>query len=246
MPASCRDPVTASLSGGAGPVAPAGRAASRLPDRRCEGLPQCLGLLGRQGRVGSAGHDGLRVQPRPGPGMQAADDETVAPEVGHGKREALVAAGVLEGVEPDEADSLDRPPPVRLEDRGSGRQLVELAGNRVDLVEVRVEDRLEPATVRIAGDPVEAATQSAKAARLDEDGEDEHENDDGQTDDDHSDGRRDQAVEVDVTVLRQASNAVIFGRADTSRWRRAGNPDPSANAILRGSQATPLQEASRT
>ena len=129
--------------------------------------------------------------------MQAAHDEPVTRQVGHSQGEALVAAGVLERVEPDEPDSLDGPPTVRLEDRRSGGELVELARDRIDLVEVGVEDRLEAPTVRVPGDPIEAPAQAAKSARLDEDGEKEHEHDDGQTDDDHSDGRRDQAVEVD-------------------------------------------------
>ena len=54
--------------------------------------------------------DRLRVDPRPGPRVEAADDERRRRGVGQGQREALVAAGVLERVEPDEPDPLDRPP----------------------------------------------------------------------------------------------------------------------------------------
>ena len=158
-----------------------------MPDRCREGLPERLGLLSRKGRVGSAGDYGLRVQPRTGSGMKAAHDEAVATEVSQGQGKALIAAGVLERIEPDEADSLDRSPAVRLDDCGSVGQLVELAGDRVDLVEVSVEDRLKAATIYVAGDPVEARTQAAEPAHLDEDGEKEHEDDDRQADDDHSD-----------------------------------------------------------
>ena len=80
--------------------------------------------------------------------MEAADDEPVAVRVGQGEGEALVAAGLLERVEPDEADALDRPPARRLEDRRSGRQLVDLAGDGEDLVEMGVEHRLEAAARR--------------------------------------------------------------------------------------------------
>ena len=71
--------------------------------------------------------------------------------VGQGEREALVAAGVLERVEPDEPDPLDRAPAGRLEHRRPGRQLVDLAGDREDLVEVGVEDasRLRPSSPRV-------------------------------------------------------------------------------------------------
>src|SRR4029077_9329313 len=123
----------------AGPVAAAWRAAGRTPDRCREGLLERLALLGRKGRIGSAGDDGLGVQPGPRPRMQAAHDEPVAREVGQGQGEALIAAGVLERVEADEPDSLDGAPTIRLEDRRPRGQLVELARDRVDLVEVSVE-----------------------------------------------------------------------------------------------------------
>jgi hypothetical protein len=132
--------------------------------------------------------------------MEAADDEPVTSEIGHGQREALVTARVLERVEPDETDPLDRPAPVRLQDRGFRRQLIELAGDRVDLVEMGIEDGLEAAPVRIASDPVEAATEPAQAASLGEDRQEEHEKDDHQRGDDRSDIGRDQGVEVDLGV----------------------------------------------
>ena len=102
-------PVTPSLSDRPGdPVANA--AGARRRPRAREREPERLGLLLGQRAVGAARADRLGVDARPGPGVEAADDEAVAVRVGQGEREALVAAGVLERVEPDEADPLDRPP----------------------------------------------------------------------------------------------------------------------------------------
>ena len=61
--------------------------------------------------------DRLGVHARAGPRVEAAQDEARPARVGQGEGEALVATGVLERVEPDEPDALDRAPAGRFEDR---------------------------------------------------------------------------------------------------------------------------------
>ena len=100
--------------------------------------------------------------------MEAAQHEAVAGHVGQGQGEALVAARVLEGVVPDEADPLDRPPADGLEDGRAGRQLVELAADGVDLVEMGLEDGAEILAVGSADQPVEPPPQTPDLAQLDE------------------------------------------------------------------------------
>jgi hypothetical protein len=78
--------------------------------------------------------------------VEAADDEAVTARVEKREREALVAARLLERVEPHEPDTLQRPPRAALENGGARRQLVELASDLVDLLEVRIEDRLDAPT----------------------------------------------------------------------------------------------------
>ena len=74
------------------------------------------------------------------------------------QREALVPAGLLERVVADETDPLERPPLGGFEDRRLGRQLVQLPGDGEDLVEVRVEHRLEAATFRPRVSPASRAS----------------------------------------------------------------------------------------
>jgi hypothetical protein len=132
--------------------------------------------------------------------VEAADDEAVTAGVREGKGEALVAAGVLERVESNQPNPLDRSAAVGLEDRGPSRQHIELGRDRVNLVEVGVEDGLEAAALRTAGDAVQSVADAAKPACLNEDDQEQEEDDDRQADDDRSDVRRDQGVEVDVTI----------------------------------------------
>src|SRR5688572_5089734 len=139
MPASCLLLVTACLSD-RNPGS-RGTSAGWLGERHAEGL----GLLGRERGIRFAGDDRLRVEARSRAGVKAADYESVAVPVGEGEGEALVAAGLLERIEPDEADPLNRPTRVRLENSRARRELVELAGDREDLVEVGVEDCFEAA-----------------------------------------------------------------------------------------------------
>jgi hypothetical protein len=100
--------------------------------------------------------------------MEAAQHEAVAGDVGHGQGKALVAAGVLERVVPDQADPLDRPPTGCLEDGGTGRQLVELAADGEDLVEVGLEDGAEILAVGPADQSVEPPSEAPDLALLDE------------------------------------------------------------------------------
>ena len=127
---------------------------------------------------------------------------------------------------------------VRFEDRRPRRQLVELAGDREDLVEVGVEDRLEAAALRSAGDAVEAPPKAGLAAGLHGDDDEEEQDGDDEADDDRAEIRGDESVQIDRTVLRQASDRVARRRAESSIRRSARTPlepGPAADAILRGS-----------
>jgi len=107
--------------------------------------------------------------------MEAAEDEARAGGICQGQGEALVPAGILERVEPDEAEPLDRSTVGGFEDSRAGRQLVELARDREDLVEMGVEDGVEAPPVDAAGQPVQASPKVARLAgeEQDEDQEDE-------------------------------------------------------------------------
>src|SRR5439155_12095638 len=125
-----------------------------------------------------------------------------AGRVGQRERKALVAPGVLERVEPDEADALDRATARRLEHRRSGGEVVELAGDRVDLVEVGIEYRAEVGPVGSAGDPVQASPQPADPPCLDEGQHEQDERGDPEAGDGRPDVRCDEGVEIDRGVLR--------------------------------------------
>jgi len=86
--------------------------------------------------------------------VQAREHPAVTDRIQQGERKTLVAAGLLERVVADEPDALERLALGALEDRRPGRQLVELARDVVDLVEVSVEDGLE---ARALGSTGEAA-----------------------------------------------------------------------------------------
>jgi hypothetical protein len=118
--------------------------------------------------------------------VQAADDEAVAVAVGEGEGETLVAAGLLERIEPYETNPLDGPARLCFKDRGARRQLVELAGDGQDLVEVGVEDRLEAAALCAPGDSIETAPETRLAPRLDGDVHEEDQNEDDEADDDRA------------------------------------------------------------
>jgi hypothetical protein len=134
--------------------------------------------------------------------MEAADNEPVPLGVGQSQREALVPAGVLERVVPDEPDPLDRTPVRRLEHRGASRELVELARDGVDPVEVRLEDGVEAPAVRSPRQRVESTSEAARLPSEEEDEDKEQENRASEPDDRGADDRSDGGVEVDRCVLR--------------------------------------------
>jgi len=227
MLASCRLLVTGCLSDR--DPGPRGTPTRRRSERETKGL----GLLGRERRIGPTGNDCLGVEARSGSRMQAADDEPVAIPVGEGKGETLVAAGLLERIEPNEADPLDRPARLRLENRRPRRQLVELSGDGQYLVEVGVEDRLEAAALCAAGDSIEAAPQTRLAPRQHRRDHEEEQNEDDEADDDRAQIRGDESVQIDRTVLRQASEAGTRPSSESSRCHPP-RTTMAADAILRG------------
>ena len=165
--------------------------------------------------------------------MQAADDEPVAISVGQGKGETLVAAGLLERIEPHETDPLDGPARLRLEDRRPGRQLIELARDCQDLVEVGVENRFEAAAFCPASDAIETTAEARLPTRLHGHDREEEKNEDDEADDDRAQIRGDESVQIDRTVLRQASEAGTRPSAESSRCHAPGTTK-AADAILRG------------
>lgn len=201
MSGSLPDPVSPSLSG--------------LPG---EGDSEGRLLLVGQCPVGPAVGDRLGVHARAGSRVQAAQNEAVAGGIGEGHRETLVPPGVLERVEADQPDALDRSPSGGLEERGSGRQLVELARDRKDLVEVGIEDGPEVGIVGAAGQAVQPTPQATDPARLGEGQEEQDEGRQRERDQGGSDDRLDQGVEIDRAVPPDGSAATgCAGRAESSR-----------------------------
>ena len=129
--------------------------------------------------------------------MEAADDEAIAVRVKQRESKALVAAGVLERVEANHAHAPERPPAVGLQYRGAGRQLIQLGGDRIDLVEVGVEDAFEAAASLASGDPDDPVIEATDAPGLDDDDEEEDEDGECERADDEADIRFDERVEID-------------------------------------------------
>ena len=242
MSRSWSGPVTACLSDRAGgPIAAPWSTAGRRDWSR-ERLAERLGLLLRQGSVRATCGDRLGIHPRARPGVEAAHDEAVSGRIGQGQGEALVATGVLERIEPDEPDPLDRPATRRLQDGRAGRQLVQLAADRKDLVEVRVEDGIEAPAIRAAGQPIESSSQSPDLTHLAQDQGQQDEDGEAEADDDRAESRLDEGVQVDRSILRAGRDGRTAGlgrRPESSRWPSPPDPlaDP-ANAILRATHAT--------
>jgi hypothetical protein len=149
--------------------------------------------------------------------MEAADDEARTGRVREGEGEALVASGVLEGIEPHQTDPLDGPTPARLEDRGPGRQIVDLASDRIHLVEMGVENGTEVAIVRAAGQAVEPPAEAAKLPDMQEAQEQQAEDGDPKAGDDRAENRLDEGVQVDRSILRARSDGTDGGPRRAAR-----------------------------
>ena len=197
------------------------RASPTLVPPRLSGhrLTQRCRLLVRQRGVRPAGLDRLGIHAGTGTGVKARQDPAVAARVEQGEREALVAAGLLERVEPDETDSLERVTLGSLEHRLASDDLVELASDGLDPVEMRFQHRLEVHVVSAAGQrrhtSIEPADPSGKGEHRDEqdDGEDD------ETDDEGADIGLDERVEIDPENLR-GGVASLAKRAHPERIRR--------------------------
>ncbi len=96
--------------------------------------------------------------------MQARQDPAVPVGIEQREREALVAAGLLERVVPDQPGPLEGARLAALEDLRAGGDVVELAGDLDDLVQVRLEDGLETLAVGVAGQADEAGARAAGIA----------------------------------------------------------------------------------
>jgi hypothetical protein len=139
--------------------------------------------------------------------MKAAQDEPVTVRIEECDGKGLVAAGVLERIESDQADALERSTRVRLEHGGTSRQLVQLPPGLEDFREMVTQDRLEVRAVRAARQAVDSLPHRRQPARLHGD---EHQEDDdrhGKDDDDRPEVRRDERVQVDLRASERG-----FGR----------------------------------
>jgi len=134
--------------------------------------------------------------------MQTRQHPTVARSIEQGEREALVAARFLERVEPNESDPLERAPLRALENRLTGDDLVELAGDTLDALEVRTEDGLETSAVAAPRQRREPSVEPSSPSREHEHGDEQDDDKDGEADDDGSDVGLDERVEIDPRNLR--------------------------------------------
>jgi hypothetical protein len=137
--------------------------------------------------------------------MEAADDEPVALAVEDCQGKALVAAGLLERVVPNEADAPERLAQVAFEDRRPGGQAVDIADHGADALEVRAEHGLEALRVAAAGDRIQPARQPASTPEEQERGYDEDRDGDEEASDEGIEIGADEGVQVD----RKGPRAVV-------------------------------------
>jgi hypothetical protein len=140
--------------------------------------------------------------------MKAAQHEPVTVRIEECDGEGLVAAGVLERVESDQTDALERPARVRLEDGRAGRQLVQLPPGREDFREMVTEDRLEIRAVRAARQAVDSLPHRSQPTGLHDDEDQEDDGRRGEDDDDSPEVRLDERVQVDLRASEGESGRV--------------------------------------
>ncbi len=166
--------------------------------------------------------------------MEARQDPAVAPRIEQGQGEALVAAGLLERVEADQPDALEGPLLGTLEDGRPRGDLVKLARDREDLVEMRVEDGFEVVTAGATGQTGQPGFDPARPPGDEDDDDEEHDDGDRQTEEERAEVRLDERVEVDPGILRWAgpslagpSHRGLVGR-DAILCRRQSDPSPAS------------------
>jgi hypothetical protein len=182
--------------------------------------------------------------------VQAADDDPAAGGIGQRKREALVSAGVLEGVEADEPDALDRLTTCRLDDRGACSDIVQLAPDGIHPPQMGFEHAAEVGAVGAPGQGVHPTTETADLASEKDDKDKEDENRDAKGDGERADDGLHEGVEVDRGILRgrpatgraserRESNRQVC-RARTARRRRRRQRDRWRPMLSSGAILSPL------
>jgi hypothetical protein len=164
--------------------------------------------------------------------VKAADDETGSPCVRQCEREALVAARVLERIESDQPHALNRSTADRLLDRGPSGQLVELADDRVQLVEMRVQDGIEVPALGAPGQRIEPAAEAPKLSQLEDAEKNEAEDGDTEADDDRAENRLDEGVQIDRSIL-QAGGTEKAGASASGPSLAGGQSRPIRSALPR-------------
>jgi hypothetical protein len=133
--------------------------------------------------------------------VETRQDPSIARCVEKRQREALVAAGLLERVVADEPDALEGTSLCTFEDGHPRRQFVQLARDRKDLVEVRIEDSLEAVTLRATSQTEQAPVDPARLSRQQDDCQQEDEDEDAEHDDEGVERGLRERVDVDPRVL---------------------------------------------
>jgi hypothetical protein len=164
-------------------------------------------------------------------------------DVEEGEGEALVAAGVLERVEPDEPDAGERQLQVALEDRGPGLDGVDVPDDLVDAGQVGLEDGLEASLVAAAGEGRKAGPQATDPASLDDGEDQEEERRDREAGDDRSQVVADDGVEVDGRVSSGARWA--FRSAVRSSLAPRHRPGLTSPPVYPSRPAAPLSPPAR-
>jgi hypothetical protein len=137
--------------------------------------------------------------------MEARDHEAIAVAVKEREGEALIAAGVLERIEPDKPGSRERAEEIALDRRRSRRDPLDVLDDLADPVEVRREHIFERRFVAAAREALEPPTERSNSSDQADDSRREREHDDDEAADDEGQIRRDERVDIDPSVLRGGS-----------------------------------------
>ncbi len=131
--------------------------------------------------------------------MEAAHDEPVAVSIQQGERKALVAAGVLEWVEANQADPPERPANVLLNDRRPRLDCINIPDDLTDTLDVATEDRLKRLSVAAGSQAHEPARKTARPPDQANNGKHQGKHNDEQCAHDCADVWGNKRVEIDRT-----------------------------------------------